>query len=236
MGAVASMIGVVVAKALYTLFQKPPAAPKPDTTPESRADVQRRCGIDCVKHYNIAIIGPRGVGKSSTINAIVGDKVAAVGAGETTMTMARYQGEGNLKMWDVPGCGTKNFPVDTYADKFGLIGFDAIVVLYNDAIPEYLPAFLKHFKAQGLPYCVVRSKCDQAVDALIDDEDLSDRGAHTKIRAIAAGEQRGLQGDGVREGLCVSMKKFGKGVASFDEGEVLTWIHQKVQLRFPRAG
>jgi interferon gamma inducible protein 47 len=72
---------------------------------------------------NIALIGDRGCGKSTLINTLRNlfpwDKDAAkVGVTECTNFPSPYlhPKNENLVMWDLPGFGTKKWPIETYLD------------------------------------------------------------------------------------------------------------------------
>ncbi len=58
------------------------------------------------KKVNLLIVGPTGVGKSSTINALFNTEVAKVGVGvdPETLSLQRYELD-NLTIWDTPGLG-----------------------------------------------------------------------------------------------------------------------------------
>ncbi|MFZ9521804.1 MAG: GTPase, partial [Silvanigrellaceae bacterium] len=64
----------------------------------------------------IALLGRSGTGKSSLMNALVGERVAASGAVETTTTAQEYNING-LVFVDLPGGGTTRFPFDEYLDS-----------------------------------------------------------------------------------------------------------------------
>jgi hypothetical protein len=60
----------------------------------------------------IGLFGPGGAGKSSLINALVGEKVAKVGV-QTDVTVAEKDIVHNgLCFRDLPGFGTKAFPAE----------------------------------------------------------------------------------------------------------------------------
>jgi len=77
----------------------------------------------------IAITGQSGSGKSSLINAIAGSKIAQVGFVETTMEPKEYKTENGIILVDLPGCGTANFPFESYVNDMKLSEFDAIVLV-----------------------------------------------------------------------------------------------------------
>lgn len=73
------------------------------------------------------IIGRSGTGKSSLINAIVGEEVAKVGEVETTMEIGKPYEHKGLVFYDLPGCGTNNFPKENYISDLNIKDFDSIL-------------------------------------------------------------------------------------------------------------
>jgi interferon gamma inducible protein 47 len=87
---------------------------------------------------NIAVVGRSGSGKSSFINTIrrlTGDDegAARVGSTQTTMTETSYAfpENPNLKLTDLPGMGTVEFPRETYLEIFNKDQNDCFVIIYN---------------------------------------------------------------------------------------------------------
>ncbi|GEM_PF-193092 len=112
----------------------------------------------------IAITGQSGSGKSSLINAIAGSKIAPVGFVETTMEPKEYKTENGIILVDLPGCGTANFPFESYVDDMKLSEFDAIVLVTANRFYE---ADIKLFNyvthSLKKPIFLVRTKMDDAV-------------------------------------------------------------------------
>ena len=122
----------------------------------------------------IAITGQSGSGKSSLINAIAGSKIAQVGFVETTMEPKEYKTENGIILVDLPGCGTANFPFESYVDDMKLSEFDAIVLVTANRFYE---ADIKLFNyvthSLKKPIFLVRTKMDDAVRDGAEDNDLS---------------------------------------------------------------
>ncbi|MDN5652429.1 GTPase [Acinetobacter tandoii] len=122
----------------------------------------------------IAVTGQSGSGKSSLINAIAGSKIAPVGFVETTMEPKEYKTENGIILVDLPGCGTANFPFESYVDDMKLSEFDAIVLVTANRFYE---ADIKLFNyvtnELKKPIFLVRTKMDDAVRDGAEDNDLS---------------------------------------------------------------
>ena len=122
----------------------------------------------------IAITGQSGSGQSTLINAIAGSKIAPVGFVETTMEPKEYKTENGIILVDLPGCGTANFPFESYVDDMKLSEFDAIVLVTANRFYE---ADIKLFNyvthSLKKPIFLVRTKMDDAVRDGAEDNDLS---------------------------------------------------------------
>jgi small GTP-binding protein len=73
------------------------------------------------------IVGRSGVGKSSLINAITGEKLAPVGFGKETTIEAHEYSHRGLILVDLPGCGTARFPTGEYVNKLKLSEYDLFI-------------------------------------------------------------------------------------------------------------
>jgi len=118
---------------LATFFSKSPGT---SSGAQSAQEAFKRelDGLEGVQ-VRIAVIGRSGVGKSSLINALYGEKVAQTGAIETTEEPEEHS-VGGLVLVDLPGCGTARFPVDTYVEKQNLAQYDAFVLVVAKRIYE----------------------------------------------------------------------------------------------------
>lgn len=123
----------------------------------------RKVGIP----VNIAVIGITGVGKSSFINAIRGltaddEGAAAVGVTETTTKIAPYThpDNPNLKLWDLPGVGTDDFPQAQYLRLISVDRYDFFVVISATRFFEVDTWLVKELAKRGKKFVFVRTKVD----------------------------------------------------------------------------
>jgi len=116
---------------------------------------------------NVAIVGNSGVGKSLLINCLrklqrTSPGWAPVGVNETTMepTMYCYSGAPEVRLWDLPGAGTVNFPSDTYVKEMGLRFFDRVLIVTAGRFTEMELCIQQELDRFGIPYVMVRNKVD----------------------------------------------------------------------------
>eukprot|EP01006_Ploeotia_vitrea_P011487 TRINITY_DN3057_c0_g1_i1.p1 TRINITY_DN3057_c0_g1~~TRINITY_DN3057_c0_g1_i1.p1 ORF type:complete len:337 (-),score=40.51 TRINITY_DN3057_c0_g1_i1:60-1070(-) len=121
---------------------------------------------------HFGFVGDAGTGKSSLINLVLGvdegsPEAAATGVTETTQKATPYDCPGlvNTKLWDLPGLGTPNHPRRTYLKECGLRYFDAVGVLVGDRWSENVDFLLKELNKFKVPYFLIRSKLDSAIQA-----------------------------------------------------------------------
>jgi len=119
-----------------------------------------------------AVVGVSGVGKSSFVNAVRGVKPGDPGAAKTGLTETTMQptkfvfpGHPEISFWDLPGGSTDTFNADSYTKDFGLRHFHGLIVVADNrwqSLQTEIVNVACHF---NIPYYVVRSKLDQAVES-----------------------------------------------------------------------
>jgi len=114
-------------------------------------NIRRRLDKERNTKVTVALFGQPGAGKSSLINKIVGRKVAEVGVEtDKTVKAASYEANG-LYFEDLPGYGTKNFPKESYFDRFNIQQFDLFLCVtsgkLHQADTEFFQELVKRKKA-----------------------------------------------------------------------------------------
>lgn len=112
----------------------------------------------------IALLGRSGTGKSSLMNALVGERVAASGVVETTLKAQEYNVNG-LIFVDLPGGGTTRFPFDDYLDTVKVARYDAFILVVSKRILESdLEIYQGLRDRTNKEIHIVRTMIDQDVD------------------------------------------------------------------------
>jgi GTPase SAR1 family protein len=75
----------------------------------------------------IGLFGQPGAGKSSLINALIGQELANVSVRNDTTTGREEYVWNGLTLVDLPGYDTNRFPADKYISQFGILDFDLLL-------------------------------------------------------------------------------------------------------------
>lgn len=109
----------------------------------------------------VALFGQPGAGKSSLINKILGQKAAPVGV-ETDKTVRADSYEHNgIVLVDLPGYGTKNFPKESYFDKFKISEFDLFLCVSSGKLHQADTEFFHDLLRVGKVCIFVVNKHDE---------------------------------------------------------------------------
>lgn len=129
----------------------------------------------------IAVCGESGSGKSTLINTLRGLRpsekgAAAVGIEETTTTPTHYPWprHENVVLVDLPGCNTKRFKVEAYVKDVRLAEYDAVLVVFAGRVHDSDLAIAEQLAKLKKPFWFVRSKFDQDVKNMAQDQDSVD--------------------------------------------------------------
>lgn len=137
---------------------------------------------------NIAVIGRRGMGKSSFINSFFNisnfdDNAIPTDETECTLEPRIYKQEtfgrssktntDRIQIWDYPGVGTDRFPMEEYKEIVQLLPVDAYMFLYHPRFEENDDEILSLLKEEKKPFFLLRTKADLDVklgdDVLIEE-------------------------------------------------------------------
>ena len=130
-------------------------------------------------YTRLAVVGQPGAGKSSLINNLLGQKVAATGQGtDVTVKLTEYD-FCVLKIVDLPGYGTERFQYEAWLKEFPLEQFDAFIYVFSGKFTEdddkLFAYFQQHRDKQVL---LVRNHCNSLASEVEKQQVLADVGAH----------------------------------------------------------
>jgi GTP-binding protein EngB required for normal cell division len=216
---------------------RPPGLSDRDVVEQAQA----RVGMDCVAHYNFAVCGPSGVGKSYFINSARGIRPGAAGAAdvgitETTHETFRYDFPTvpHLKLWDLPGFGTERHPTRTYVRDKSLFAFDAVLVLYSDRLLAGVVDIVREMDAAGVPVALVRTKADRAVEDVMADKGMTLEEARRHVRQDVEREmwrELGARAGTMRSFLVSMRDHLVRGELAYDEAALIAFMGEAVRPR-----
>ena len=138
-----------------------------------------RCQRELEQHKDvpikIAVIGQSRTGKSTFINKFRGfldergrplnrqsPHYAPVGLTQTTLSVKEYTFEDNdsIKLVDLPGAGTPEFPINEYEEMMNFKQYDAFIIITANTFYETDMIISKKIKKLQKPYFFARTKID----------------------------------------------------------------------------
>lgn len=134
------------------------------------------------KSVYVSIVGRPNVGKSSLLNAILGEKIAIVSkkpqTTRTRITGVHTAGDTQYVFLDTPGIhhprtSLGKYMVDTARGAIGDADLDLLVVEPRGEVGEIEEGILRRVSSRGLPAILVVNKTDQATARQIGDTILS---------------------------------------------------------------
>lgn len=157
-----------------------------------RADLERK-KQEMNMTVRIALIGQPGAGKSSLINRLIGKKIFETGE-RTDTTIEKQEAQFNhLNIVDLPGYGTKRFPIDQWLEEFKPEDFDLYLFVFSgklhDSDGTLFQCLEKWRNERRHPYFIVRNKEDQIWDESKSLDDLKKEIEHdvrTKMKSTAS--------------------------------------------------
>ena len=148
---------------------------------------------------NIALFGITSSGKSLLINDLIGADVAAVGEGETTLTITPYKSEtGGFTLYDIPG---RNDDLSYFSLEYigFLKGLSQRVILVRSTVKE-MTKVLKLLEAMRLPYTIAVNRFETVqkdADAAVVETGEEREAFEAKIQGEVTAEGLTMAGDKV---------------------------------------
>ncbi|XP_068945481.1 interferon-gamma-inducible GTPase 10-like [Petaurus breviceps papuanus] len=116
---------------------------------------------------NIALTGESGAGKSTFINAFRGvghedENAASTGVVETTTNVTSYEHPEfpNVKLWDLPGIGTRNFQPESYLKQVSFSRYDFFLIISSSRFRVNDVKLAQKIRGMGKKFYFVRTKVD----------------------------------------------------------------------------
>ncbi len=127
---------------------------------EAAEQIREKIQADDRVRVSIALFGQPGCGKSSLINRLTGQNLAAEGV-QNDVTTARQDYEWNgLVLVDLPGYDTARFPADEYLERFQVAEFDLLLCVFDGKFHAADTALFHEVNRRGKTCLFVRNKHD----------------------------------------------------------------------------
>ena len=137
-------------------------------TEELRRELEEKLRSVDKTPVKIALLGQPGAGKSSVINSLIGERLFETGVHTDTTVESKEVKWGSLVITDLPGYGTKAFPIDAWKNKFSVDQYDLYLFVFSGKLSESdgkLFQYLDELGEQRVhPYFIVRNKLDDIWD------------------------------------------------------------------------
>jgi GTP-binding protein EngB required for normal cell division/uncharacterized protein (DUF697 family) len=130
-------------------------------------DIVTELGKEKATKINIALFGQPGSGKSSLINAIIGENVAEVSTRTDTTTeegSVVWGEEDSLLLTDLPGYGTTRFPAHDYWQRFDLDKYDLFICVFSGKFHQADDELFNKIIEKGKSCVFVRNFSDTLFD------------------------------------------------------------------------
>lgn len=181
--------------------------------------------------YNIGMAGLAKAGKSSLLNSILGSSTARTGSTECTQQATFYplplddpQGLLNkfiaklprfhqrcvrkclrhVKLWDLPGSGTRRHPSTTYIQDNGLSHYDFVVHIIGPTVMEEDIQFANCLVRSGVKHIAVRSMLDLTLKGCFNEHE---RRVGRRLREDEKYSQAVAEIDRIRETLVQELRQ-----------------------------
>lgn len=177
--AIIGATGIAGSSVAHMLLRKVDLSKAPKHAPRNDPKYPLPSWLDKSK-LNWAVVGSAGSGKSTLVNSLRGmkaksDGAAKVGVTETTMEPHSYTfppgvlpiefpNLDKIRLYDLPGAATANFPTHKYVSEMGLLHFDGVLIVTSGRFTEAEYNIMRACLEWAVPFYVVRNKIDIDID------------------------------------------------------------------------
>lgn len=127
---------------------------------EAAEQIRERMQMDDRVRVSIALFGQPGCGKSSLINRLLGQHIAAEGVRNDVTTEAQAYEWNGLTLVDLPGYDTARFPAGDYLARFKVLEFDLLLCVFDGKFHAADTALFHEVNHRGKTCLFVRNKHD----------------------------------------------------------------------------